>query len=251
MITLQELCQEIDAFLEVREFKDYCDNGIQVEGKEKITHIATAVTASLETIREAASLGVQALIVHHGLFWHGDPYPVVGAKMEKLRTLLSHGISLLAYHLPLDGNRNVGNNWKAAKDLGWSDLEPFGEFKGSYLGVKGRFPRMERGEFQKRLEQYYQHPAACALGGKEVVESAALVSGGAYKLLPNAAKEKADCFITGNFDEPAWHIAREEGINFFAMGHSATERIGPKALGEYIEEAFKVKNTFIDLPNPF
>lgn len=251
VITLQELCQEMDVFLDIKAFNDYCDNGIQVQGKQEIFHIATAVTASLQTIKEAVSLGVQALIVHHGLFWHGDPYPVIGAKKEKLQELLAHDISLLAYHLPLDGNREVGNNWKAARDLGWSDLEPFGEFKGAYIGVKGKFPRIKRAEFQRRLEDYYEHPAFAAYGGKEDVESAALVSGGAYKLLPAAAKAKVDNFITGNFDEPAWHNANEEKINFFAMGHSATERIGPRALGEHAGRVFNLKHTFIDLPNPF
>lgn len=251
MITLQALCKYVGDFLDLRAFTDYCDNGIQVEGVAEISHLATAVTASVDTIEAAVDLGVQALIVHHGIFWHGDPYPIVGTKKNKIKLLLSSGISLLAYHLPLDGNKVLGNNWKAAIDLGWQDLEPFGEFKGAFLGVKGKFPRMKVAEFQKKLEKYYQHPAHPALGGAENVASAALVSGGAYKLLPQAAKEGVDCFITGNFDEPAWHNAREERINFFAMGHAATERIGPKALGEHLKSVFSIQHTFIDIPNPF
>ncbi len=251
MITLQALCQEMDAFLDIGGFKDYCDNGIQVEGNPEIAHFATAVTASLDAIKAAARLGAQALIVHHGIFWQGDPYPVLGIKKEKLKLLLEHGISLLAYHLPLDGHREIGNNWKAAVDMGWKNLEPFGEFKGAFLGVKGKFSKMETLQFQKKLEEYYRHPSTSALGGKDEVESAALVSGGAYKLLSSAAKEKVDCFITGNFDEPAWNDAHESKINFFAMGHTATERVGPKALGEYIQKKFSLKHTFIDTPNPF
>jgi len=251
MITLQELCTDLEEFLNTSDYKDYCDNGLQVEGTNEIKHFATGVSASLATIQAAADLGVQALIVHHGMFWNGDPYAVVGTKREKLNTLLKHGISLLAYHLPLDGNTEVGNNWKAAKDLGWRNLQPFGEYKGNYLGVKGTVPKQGVRDFQMELEEYYQHPAHCALGGNETVETAALVSGGAYKLLPEAAQQGVDCFITGNFDEPAWHHAYEEKINFFAMGHSATERVGPKALGELIQDKYSLKYTFIDIPNPF
>lgn len=251
MITLQELCHDLNEFLSVRDYKDYCDNGLQVEGVREIKHFATAVTASLATIQAAVDIGAQALIVHHGMFWNGDSHRVVGVKREKLNYLLKHDISLLAYHLPLDGNKEIGNNWKAAKDLGWENLEPFAEYKGVYLGVKGTFSRKKITEFQKNLEDYYQHSAHCALGGKEIVESAALVSGGAYKLLTEAAKEGIDCFITGNFDEPAWHHAYEEKINFFALGHSATERVGPKALGELIREKYSLKYSFIDIPNPF
>lgn len=251
MITLQELCRDLEEFLNVGDYKDYCDNGLHVEGATEINHFATAVTASLATIQAAVDLGVQALIVHHGMFWKGDPYAVVGTKREKLNLLLKHDISLLAYHLPLDGNSEVGNNWKAAKDLGWNGLEPFAEYKGIHLGVKGTFPGLGVRNFQRKLEEYYQHSAHCALGGNDTIKSAALVSGGAYKLLPEAAKEGIDCFITGNFDEPAWHHAYEEKINFFAMGHSATERVGPKALGEFLKEKYSLKYSFIDITNPF
>jgi dinuclear metal center YbgI/SA1388 family protein len=251
MITLQELCLYLNDFLNVGMFKDYTDNGIQVEGSKEINRLATAVTASLATIKEAEELEVQALIVHHGLFWNGDSYGIVGTKKEKLFHLLKNDISLLGYHLPLDANKEIGNNWKAAKDLGWTNLEPFGEYKGTYLGVKGKFPKQDVNEFLKNLEIYYQHPAHCALGGKAAVESCALISGGAYKMLSQAAKEGVDCFITGNFDEPAWHQAFEENINFIALGHSATERIGPKALGEHLREKFSLESVFIDVPNPF
>ena len=105
--------------------------------------------------------------------------------------------------------------------------------------------------FQEMVENYYQQKAHVALGGGSRVQTAALVSGGAYKLISEAAKEDIDCFITGNFDEPAWHMAHEGGVNFFAIGHSVSERIGPKALGAHLKEKFGVKSTFIDSFNPF
>ena len=96
-----------------------------------------------------------------------------------------------------------------------------------------------------------REPAHNADGGSEEVESAALISGGAYRAASQAALEGIDCFITGNFDEPVWHTAFEEGVNFYAMGHFASERIGPKALGEYIQEKFSVETVFLDEDNPF
>ena len=50
---------------------------------------------------------------------------VRGVKRDKLKILLEKGISLLAYHLPLDAHMEFGNNWKAAKDLGLPTLRPF------------------------------------------------------------------------------------------------------------------------------
>jgi dinuclear metal center YbgI/SA1388 family protein len=251
MITLQELYTYLDQLLQPIPMTDYCVNGIQVEGASKITKLATAVSANLETIRAATAWGAQALIVHHGLFWNRDSHEIRGVKREKLALLFSHDISLLAYHLPLDAHRAVGNNWKAAIDLGWTDLEPFCGDKGVFLGVKGRFPAISREEFQEKIEAYYQHPAHAALGGKEVVESAGIVSGGSYRFISDAIAENLDCFIAGNFDEPAWSQAHEEKINFYAMGHSATERIGPMALCEELKKQFPIECKFIDVYNPF
>ena len=248
MITLQELEQRLSAFYPSAPWSDFGPNGLQVEGTPQIERVATAVSASLVTLQAAVDAGVQVLIVHHGLFWKGDSYCVIRAKREKLRLLLENGISLFDYHLPMDCHETIGNNWTAAREMGWKDLEIFGSLP---LGVRGSFVPLEVSSFQKQLETYYGHTAQVALGGKKTVSSAALISGGAYKEIGQAAAANVDCFITGNFDEPAWNMAHEEGINFFALGHSATERVGPRALAHYLEKEWKLPATFLDIPNPF
>ena len=251
MITLQALCEHLDRELEINGFKDSCPNGLQVEGAERIKKAGFAVTCSLNVLRQAVAAHAQVLIVHHGMFWSRDEFPIIGTKKEKLALLMENNISLLAYHLPLDAHRELGNNWRAARDLGWQELEPFGELDGKFIGVKGRFSKMKRIDFQRMLEDYYHHDAHAAPGGKSEVESAALISGGAYRAASQAAKEGIDCFITGNFDEPAWHTAFEEKVNFFAMGHSASERIGPMALESHIKKTFGIETVFLDENNPF
>lgn len=251
MLSLQDLCEYLDALLQPALFSDGCPNGLQVEGKREIRKIATGVTASLATIEAAIEAHSDALIVHHGLFWNRDSYTITGSKQKKLKLLLENDISLLAYHLPLDAHRDYGNNWRAAKDLGWEDLEPFGRYGNLSIGVKGTFKPQDRKAFIESLESYYGHTAHCALGGKEIVSRSALVSGGAYKTVLEAAAEGIDCFITGNFDEPAWHMAFEEKINFCALGHSNTEKVGPKSLGEHLQEHFGVPCQFLDCENPF
>ncbi len=251
MVTLNEFCRYLDTLLQPSLVSDYCPNGIQIEGKPEIKRFATAVSASLQTIEAAIRLEVDALIVHHGLFWNGDSPIIIGAKKQKIEQLLSKGVSLLAYHLPLDLHRDFGNNWKAARDLGWDCLQPFWVYKGIPVGVKGTFPKQSRTAVQRQLETYYGHTAQCAFGGPEHVSSGALISGGAFKQLLDAAAEGVDCFITGSFDEPAWNQSFEERVNFFALGHTATERVGPMALGEHLEKNFHLEYHFIDTPNPF
>lgn len=246
MITLIDLLNQLNDYLQVSLFKDYCINGMQVQGKDKVKKVGTAVTCSLNVIQEAVKLDVDMLIVHHGLFWDKDSFAIQGVKREKLALLLKSGITLAAYHLPLDANREIGNNWKAAIDLGWEHIEPFYD-----IGVRGKIKKCPRDVFQKELENYYGQKATVALGGKADVATAALISGGAYRQIVDAASLGIDCYITGNFDEPAWHMAHEEKINFYALGHAATEKIGPRMLADYIRRTFNLDAIFIDEINPF
>jgi dinuclear metal center YbgI/SA1388 family protein len=246
MTTLKELMEYLKGYLDPLGMSDYCPNGLQVEGKPVIKKGAFAVSASLHVIEEAKRLGVDFLFVHHGLFWNKDPYPIVGSKQKKLKVLLESGISLIAYHLPLDAHPEVGNNWKAAKDLGWTELSPFYGF-----GVKGTFTPIDRDAFRAKLEAYYGKEGQVVFGGKSLINSAALVSGGAYRQVVEAALEGVDAFITGNVDEPAFHLAKEEQVNFYALGHDATEKIGPKALKEHLESRFGIETYFINENNPF
>jgi dinuclear metal center YbgI/SA1388 family protein len=247
----KDLENYLNNYLNVSTIKDYCPNGLQVEGKLDIHKAAVAVSASLDTIEQAVLADVDALIVHHGLFWERDPYPLIDVKKTKIELLLKNGISLFAYHLPLDAHQEIGNNWKAARDLGWENLQPFGEYNGTEIGVSGTFASKTIDKFVAEIENYYGHAATTALGGSQTISSCALISGGAYKELPQAAAKGFDCFITGNFDEPAWNMAHEKKIHFLALGHTATEKIGPKALGNHLSEVFGIPVTFLDTSNPF
>jgi len=246
MITLPDLSQYLQNLLSPADFTDYCPNGLQVEGKQQIKKLCFAVSASLAAIKETSKRRGDALIVHHGIFWQKDSPVICNTKREKLRLLLSHDISLFAYHLPLDAHTQVGNNWRAARDLGLKKLEPF-----QGIGVQGKVPSVSTTAFQKKLEIYYGHPAHVALGGKKEITSVAIISGGAHRSIEAAADAGVDCFITGSFDEPVWDIAHERKINFFALGHYATEKVGILALKEEMKKQWNLPCEFLDLFNPF
>ncbi len=244
MVSLNELLNDLNLYLQVNLFEDFCPNGLQIEGKSEIKRVALAVSASLHVIEEAKNF--DALICHHGLFWNKDSYVIKGTKKKKIKTLLENELSLIAYHLPLDAHIEVGNNFKAALDLGWRDLQPFAK-----IGVKGTFDPISVKDFQEKLEAYYGQQAHAILGGKEKISSAALISGGAHRELPYAKESGVEAFITGSFDEPSYHQAHEEKIHFFACGHAATEKVGIQALGNYIQKKWGVTVKFLDEKNPF
>ena len=91
----------LQALLRPDEFKDYGPNGLQVEGRAEVRHIASGVTASLAFIEAAIAVGADTLIVHHGLFWRGHDGCLTGWLAARVRRLMTEGINLLAYHLSL------------------------------------------------------------------------------------------------------------------------------------------------------
>ncbi|WP_348662782.1 Nif3-like dinuclear metal center hexameric protein [Chlamydia vaughanii] len=251
-MNVADLLTYLNDLLSPQAFPDYAPNGLQIGNPNTVIEkIAVAVTADLATIQAAIDLEANVLIVHHGLFWKGMPYPITGMLYNRIQHLINHDVQLLAYHLPLDAHPNIGNNWKVAIDLQWDNLESFGSSL-PYLGVQGSFPPIPIEKFIEKLSDYYQAPIkAQALGGPKQVSSAALISGGAYKDLAQAILCKADCFITGNFDEPAWSMAWENQTHFLAFGHTATEKVGPKALANCLQGQLHIPSTFIDTTNPF
>ena len=47
MVKINELTNYVHQLLHVDDFKDYCPNGLQVEGKSDINKIVSGVTASM------------------------------------------------------------------------------------------------------------------------------------------------------------------------------------------------------------
>src|SRR5690554_2253380 len=118
-VGLHELLGELNTLLQPDEFQDYCPNGLQVEGRADVATLVTGVTASRALLEAAVAAGADAVLVHHGYFWRGEDPTVTGIKRERLRLLLEHDVSLIAYHLPLDAHPTLGNNARLAAVLGF------------------------------------------------------------------------------------------------------------------------------------
>ena len=51
------ILEALDELLEPARFRDYCPNGMQVEGKSEVLRLVTGVTASLALIEAAIEIG--------------------------------------------------------------------------------------------------------------------------------------------------------------------------------------------------
>jgi dinuclear metal center YbgI/SA1388 family protein len=243
-----ELAAWLDELLEARRFDDYCPNGLQVEGAPDVRRVVCGVTASLALVRAAAERGAQAILVHHGWFWRGEDPRVLGPRRERLATLLARGISLYAYHLPLDVHPEVGNNVQLARRMGWPDGEAL-----------GRDGLMRAAELPEPISA---DALGSALHGRlarepllvgdrtRTIRRIAWCTGAAQDMLQQAIDAGADAFVSGEISERTTHLAREAGVVYAAAGHHATERFGVQALGALVARRFGIEVDFVDDPNP-
>jgi dinuclear metal center YbgI/SA1388 family protein len=251
MITRDALLAELDQLLQPRLFKDYAPNGLQVQGRDGIRSLVTGVTATRALIERAVALNADAIFVHHGYFWRGEDPAITGMKYQRVKLLLDHGISLFAYHLPLDAHPELGNNAQLGKLLGFrteGGLQP-GE-----LHPIGNVGSLEQPLTLAQLEVHVAAKLGRAplviSGGDHPIRRVAWCTGGAQDYIEQAVVQGADAYISGEISEQTVHVARECGIHYLAAGHHATERGGVRAVGQYLAEHFRLQHTFVDIDNP-
>lgn len=279
-ISAQALAKFCDDYLDANAFKDYCPNGLQVDGGRPIQRIITGVTACEALIDAAIDADADAIMVHHGYFWKGEPEPITGMKGKRIRKLMQHGISLIAYHLPLDAHPIVGNNAKLAESLGLTitgalyphETHPVGNIaigkpqsaadlietitqtlERKPLHIASDFSLSGSDTYQSHIsnkENQQIDATSVVTTASKHIERIAICTGGAQDMIEQAALMDCDAYISGEISERTTHSARELGIDYFACGHHATERGGIQALGELVSEQFNLSVTFVDIVNP-
>lgn len=250
-VSLKELVAYCDGLLSSASIRDYCPNGLQVEGAAEVARIVSGVTASQALIDEAVRLEADLLLVHHGYFWKGEDSRITGIKYRRIRSLIGSDISLLAYHLPLDVHPELGNNAQLAQILGLETLGPMDPLAKPAVGSHGRLAKKLKAEDFARQVSMVLGRECQHIGDPEAeIETIAWCTGAAQGMIEQAAQLNVDAYLSGEISEPTVHVAREAGIHYFAAGHHATERYGAKALGEHLAQHFGVEHHFIDIDNP-
>jgi dinuclear metal center YbgI/SA1388 family protein len=261
-LLLKDLIIHLNTELNANVIKDYCPNGLQVEGSAQVNKLITGVTASEALIDEAISCGANAVLVHHGYFWKGEAPQITGMKKRRLQKLLKHDISLLAYHLPIDVHPSLGNNAKLGKRLGLQDITSLDSVTPKGIIMQGTLPAAISNEAVKHLLADKLGRSAVSVGTKTSIKRIAWCTGGGQgyideiaryndeQSLSGAAHQVIDAFLSGEISEQTTHSAIEQNIDFFAAGHHATERYGVKAVGEWLGENFDLSVEFIDIDNP-
>lgn len=251
-IKRDQLMKYLSDLLQPAKYKDYCPNGLQVEGSDTLHKIVTGVTASQALIEQAIAEKADAILVHHGYFWRGENECITGIKKNRIKSLLANDINLIAYHLPLDHHAEYGNNTQLAKVLGLTIESGLDPNDASVPGQIGRLQTpMSARDFSALLaDRLQREPMHLGPNPDAVIETIGWCTGGAQGYMQYAVDAGLDAYLTGEVSEPSHHLAVETETHFFAAGHHATERYGAKALGEHLADKFALEVIFHDMDNP-
>lgn len=244
--------QELNSLLEVDKVKrDYCPNGLQVQGVKDVSKIVTGVTASLEFIEEAIKAKADAMIVHHGIVWNYQDGTINNMYKERLKKIFDSGMNLYAYHLPLDQSlASFGNNIALMEHLGLftNEIPPGNNF----IIAKTSMP-VDLSDLVSYIDKKLDRVSIAITPKDNVnpkVSSVGICTGAAGIYFESAIKAGVDVFLTGEISEQHYHMVQESGVSYIAAGHHATERYGIMNLGNYISAEFNVNVQWIDINNP-
>jgi len=246
MASRTEILDLLTDWLRPTEFKDYCPNGLQVEGTDTVNRIVTGVTASGALLDAAIEAEADMVLVHHGYFWKGEDQAIRGMKRERIRRLLDHDINLVAYHLPLDDHPEYGNNRQLADLLDIRNPQPLA----GLVWAGDLDSPLTPLQLEERIAKALNRPPLYVGSGVEKISRVGWCTGAAQGFIDTALEAGLDAYISGEISEPTTHTARECGIHYYAAGHHATERYGVQALGRALESVFGVEHRFIDCDNP-
>jgi dinuclear metal center YbgI/SA1388 family protein len=250
MAACSDVIGYLDSILDPSSYDDYGPNGLQVPGRDEFESVATGVTATAELFTRAREESVDLVLVHHGLFWAGPPRALDKASKRRLQLLFDGDLALAAYHLPLDGHLEVGNNALLARAIGATDVEPFAAHRSATIGVRAQLDGIGSAELLARVAAATHREPLAFTDGPDALRSVGIVSGAGADHLDEAIAAGLDAFVTGEPTERSMSRAQEAGIHFLAAGHYATETFGVRALGERLAERFGLRHVFIDVPNP-
>ncbi|WP_343595077.1 Nif3-like dinuclear metal center hexameric protein [Acinetobacter sp.] len=251
MTSLSNILQWCDQTLKTAEFKDYAPNGLQIEGKGTVSKIMCAVTASLDAIEACIDQKADLLLVHHGYFWKGEPAPITGMRGQRIKKLIQHDISLVAYHLPLDSHPQLGNNASIAELLELTDIEPLDPSEKHPIGNIGYLKQPLSPEaFKQLLSEKFNREITHLPATTQQIQKIGFCTGAAQDFITQAANQNCDAYISGEVSERTFYEAKELGVHYFACGHHATEQFGVQRLGQALSQQFNLEYAYYELANP-
>ena len=241
-VPVAEVADYIDDLLNITQYEeDEGGNGLMVDAGAPVSRIAAAVNTSFTSIKGAADVGAQFLVVHHAT-WGGIDLDL---KPKKEQALQEAGVSLYGAHASLDASPRFGNGSMLAPQLGVTIEGRFLDYCGGQAGVYG-VCQGTFAEFVERAKKVLEVPIE-SWQNTDSFGRVGIATGGAgmTHMLEEARALGCDTYLTGEGSMYTKLYAREVGVNLVFGTHYATEMPGPKALAEHLSSHFALPWSFI------
>ncbi len=265
MITLTELENFLSETYDLKNFEDYCINGLVVEGKKEMEKIGLGVSFNMLFLDRAIKSGCDAVIVHHAIF-EKNFFSLKGKEKNRIKKLFDNDISLFGIHLPMDAHPDIGHNSLLMEAINADIGDPL---KWGFFGFnkKGRtldeivtsfhrFIHPEGLDFcsnEKIVNGFNiktEYGFTILNNGPKIPQKLFIASGGSTDLYEEAVSSGADTFICGEIKEHIPAISLETGTNFINLGHYFSEKPGVMALKNILSKSFEIECEFIEISNP-
>ena len=247
---LKEVLCALERFAPLPLQESWDNSGLQIglTEAEEVSGALLCLDVTEEIIDEALQRGMNLVISHHPLLFHGLKQitaddPVQRAVIKAVRG----GVAVISMHTNLD-NACHGVNWEIARRLGLNDVSFFapkcaGDVEGG-SGVIGSLAQpMAAAAFVAHVKTAMEAPVAqCNQLLNRPVGKVAVCGGAGDFLLPQAIEAGADAFITG---EMHYHVyqGHDQEIQVVVIGHYESEHFTAHLLQAHLAQALPTLST--------
>lgn len=246
MATVKDIYRFLDGIAPFHTQMSFDNAGFLVgRGERAVSRLLVALDITEEVADEAAGLGAELIVSHHPVLFHPARSITDGDSTGRiLLALIENGLAAICAHTNLDAAVG-GVNDALAQALGLMDLsvlEPSGmDSEGRPIGI-GRVGTLAAGSDLFS----YASQVKTALGANGVrltdagrpVRRVAVGGGACGDLLPLAAAQGCDTFVTSDVKYNQFLDAKAMGINLIDAGHYPTENVVCPVLADALETAF-------------
>ncbi|MDR2851087.1 MAG: Nif3-like dinuclear metal center hexameric protein [Desulfovibrio sp.] len=242
---LDEIFSEIEKVAPPSTAAHWDKSGLQVASDRKTADaLAVCLDPTPTSIRAALNHNAHCIVCHHPLSLSPDLPCCLDAYHEALRLLLTANVALYAAHTPLDANPAGPAGW-LAEELNLTNravLDPladtvadFPEALPSGFGLAGDLPASLEGSAFVRLLSRHIDLSTATISGclPRFVTRVAYCTGSGASLLPQAGKENAEIFITGDVK---YHTALSTEICLLDVGHHSLEEEMMRRMSQLLAE---------------
>lgn len=223
---ISEIIDFIENWAKPEYMMDWDNSGKQIYFDRCIEKVLVSMDVDNLIVDKAVKENIGLIVTHHPLFFTGLKSISEGEyKSDLILKLLENKISVFSAHTTLDVAKNGVNDILAEK-LQIINTKDLAECENSYyIGKIGYIKEMNLISFLDKMKKSLCISDIKLMGKKkEVVSKIALCGGSGSDFIPQAIREKADVFITGDLKYHDAQYAYENNLMLIDIGHFQSEK---------------------------